>query len=67
MSEGTQAQIVPFDDESGDSDAADRSEAAIRAMHEAERIAEAMVFASAEPVSERLIAEKLPEAPISEW
>ncbi|MDF2371821.1 MAG: SMC-Scp complex subunit ScpB [Rhizobiaceae bacterium] len=30
-------------------------------MHEAERIAEAMVFASAEPVSERLIAEKLPE------
>ncbi len=61
MSEGTQAQIVPFDDESGDSDAADRSEAAIRAMHEAERIAEAMVFASAEPVSERLIAEKLPE------
>ena len=61
MSEGTQAKIVPFDDESGDSVAADRSEAAIRAMHEAERIAEAMVFASAEPVSERLIAEKLPE------
>tara|TARA_R110002126_G_scaffold51760_1_gene141351 strand:+ start:21283 stop:22023 length:741 start_codon:yes stop_codon:yes gene_type:complete len=61
MSEGTQAQIVPFDDEPGDSEAADRSEAAIRAMHEAERIAEAMVFASAEPVSERLIAEKLPD------
>lgn len=61
MSEGTQAQIVPFDDEPGDSEAADRSEAAIRAMHDAERIAEAMVFASAEPVSERLIAEKLPE------
>ena len=32
-----------------------------RALHEAERIAEALVFASSEPVSEKLIAGKLPE------
>ena len=32
-----------------------------RALHEAERIAEALVFASSEPVAEKLIADKLPE------
>lgn len=32
-----------------------------RALHEAERIAEALVFASSEPVSEKLISGKLPE------
>ena len=32
-----------------------------RAQQEAERIAEALVFASSEPVSEKAIAEKLPE------
>jgi len=32
-----------------------------RALHEAERIAEALVFASSEPVAEKLIAGKLPE------
>lgn len=32
-----------------------------RALHEAERIAEALVFASSEPVAEKLIAGKLPQ------
>lgn len=32
-----------------------------RALHEAERIAEALVFASSEPVGEKLIAGKLPQ------
>lgn len=32
-----------------------------RALHEAERIAEALVFASSEPVAEKLISGKLPE------
>ena len=32
-----------------------------RALHEAERIAEALVFASSEPVAEKLIARKLPD------
>jgi len=32
-----------------------------RALHEAERIAEALVFASSEPVAEKLIADKLPD------
>jgi len=36
-----------------------------RALHEAERIAEALVFASSEPVAEKLISGKLPEdAPV---
>lgn len=32
-----------------------------RALHEAERIAEALVFASSEPVAEKLIADRLPD------
>ncbi|MCZ4288521.1 SMC-Scp complex subunit ScpB [Hoeflea alexandrii] len=32
-----------------------------RALHEAERVAEALVFASSEPVAEKLIAGKLPQ------
>ncbi len=59
MSESTQAQIVAFEDDARVSD--ETSEEAIRALHEAERIAEAIVFASAEPVPERIIAEKLPD------
>ncbi|MCP4317518.1 MAG: SMC-Scp complex subunit ScpB [Hyphomicrobiales bacterium] len=62
MSEGTQAQIVPFDKNSADIAESDQSrDDAEQALHEAERIAEALVFASAEPVPERVIAEKLPE------
>lgn len=59
MSESTQAQIVAFEDDARVS--AEESEDAIRALHEAERIAEAIVFASAEPVPERVIADKLPD------
>ena len=32
-----------------------------RALHEAERIAEALVFASSEPVAEKLISGRLPD------
>ena len=62
MSEGTQANIVPFDKDAVPTvEAGEDENRALRAMHEAERIAEALVFASAEPVSEKAIAEKLPE------
>jgi len=62
MSEGSQARIVPFSsDESDDTLEIVETGAANVAFAEAERIAEAMVFASAEPVPERVIAEKMPD------
>ena len=62
MTDGTQAEIVPFDKAStkqpdGDEGRGDKQ----RLQQDAERIAEAMVFASSEPISEKAIAERLPE------
>ena len=62
MSESTQAQIVPFDKASVENTENEESrDETEQALQEAERIAEALVFASSEPVSERAIADKLPE------
>ena len=62
MTEGSQAQILPFNSEDTES-VIDGTGAvgANRAFKEAERIAEALVFASSEPVAERDIADKLPD------
>lgn len=62
MTEGSQAQIVPFSSEDTETviDVAD-AVGANRAFKEAERVAEALVFASSEPVAEKDIAEKLPD------
>lgn len=62
MTDGPQAQIVPFD--KADAEQPDHGEGdaqAERALQEAERIAEALVFASSEPVAEKALAERLPE------
>ncbi|MCY6380582.1 SMC-Scp complex subunit ScpB [Hoeflea prorocentri] len=62
MAEGTQANVVPFDKDATVTPAGEDGDDAVRrALLEAERIAEALVFASAEPVPESVIAEKLPE------
>jgi segregation and condensation protein B len=62
MSDGGNAQVIPFlfDDEPGDGDQTDNPG---RRLHiaEAMRMAEAIVFASADPVSERALAARLPE------
>jgi segregation and condensation protein B len=62
MSDSIGAAVVPFvvgDD--GDEDEAPRNPAARLHLSEAMRMAEAIVFASAEPVSERQLAQRLPE------
>lgn len=62
MAEGTQANVVPFDKDVNAMAANEETdEAAKRALIEAERIAEALVFASSGPVPESVIAGKLPE------
>lgn len=60
MAETMQAQIVPFDCPEGEAEReASPTAAERRALEEAERVAEALVFASAEPVAEKDIAEKI--------
>jgi segregation and condensation protein B len=62
MSEGSQAQIVPFNgNDRDDTSESSAEDGARHAFLEAERVAEALVFASAEPVPEKIIAEKLPD------
>ena len=62
MTEGSQARIVPFEPNQDDADnIRDAPERDARLEREAERIAEALIFASSGPVSEKLIAEKLPD------
>lgn len=62
MSEGSQAQIVPFNSSPVEENIeADDNVRIQRDIKEAERIAEALVFASAEPVSEQTIGDKLPD------
>lgn len=62
MTEGSQAQIVPFIGGQTEETVEREETPRIRLdVKEAERIAEAMVFASSEPVSEKVIAEKLPD------
>ena len=63
MTEGSQAQIVPFNGNAHEPIAEiDTEEPRVhRDLKEAERIAEALVFASSEPVSEQAIADRLPE------
>jgi segregation and condensation protein B len=62
MNEGGNAQIIPFllDDDAGEGVEADNP---ARRLHiaEAMRMAEAIVFASAEPVSEKALLARLPE------
>jgi len=53
------AEVDDAEDNEMGSDALDALKE--RALHEAERIAEALVFASSEPVAEKLISSKLPE------
>ncbi|MBW8637147.1 SMC-Scp complex subunit ScpB [Hoeflea sp. WL0058] len=61
MTEGSQVRIVPFKTQDDADDADDAPAHDARLEREAERIAEAMVFASSEPVQEKLIAEKIPD------
>lgn len=62
MTEGSQARIVPFEPNKDDADdIRDAPERDARLEREAERIAEALIFASSGPVSEKVIAEKLPD------
>ena len=62
MSEGGNAQIIPFllDDDAGEGVEADNP---ARRLHiaEAMRMAEAIVFASAEPVSDKALLARLPD------
>jgi segregation and condensation protein B len=62
MSEGGNAQIIPFllEDDAGEGDESDNP---ARRLHiaEAMRMAEAIVFASAEPVTEKALLARLPE------
>ena len=60
MTEGGQAQVVPFDLDDDD-DVVEIDNPAVRlALFEAVRMAEAIVFASAEPVSLKAITDRLP-------
>jgi segregation and condensation protein B len=63
MSEGGNAQIIPFVIEEQDEPEANESENPARRLHisEAMRMAEAIVFASAEPVTDKALAARLPE------
>jgi segregation and condensation protein B len=63
MSEGGNAQIIPFVIEEQDEPETNESENPARRLHisEAMRMAEAIVFASAEPVTDKALAARLPE------
>ena len=62
MTDGPRAQIVPFDKAAAQQPDLGAGQGTQEpALQEAERIAEALVFASSEPVSEKAIAERLPE------
>jgi segregation and condensation protein B len=62
MSDGANASVLPFPGTEPDSaDTGLRNPAARLHMAEAVRMAEAIVFASAEPVSEKQIAQRMPE------
>ena len=66
MSEGANASVVPFpiagmDIVDGDAETPQRNPAERLHLAEAVRMAEAIVFASAEPVSEKQIGQRLPE------
>jgi len=52
--------VTDLEDEHIDSAMVEDSDDEVRAETEAERIAEALVFASAQPVSESFIADRLP-------
>lgn len=59
MTEGS--NVVPFSLDDEDGDAVERNPAARLHLAEAVRMAEAIVFASSEPVSERQLVARLPE------
>jgi segregation and condensation protein B len=64
MTEGANASVVPFplvEDNETDTEIPARNPAERLHMAEAVRMAEAIVFASAEPVSEKQLAQRLPE------
>jgi segregation and condensation protein B len=64
MTEGANASVVPFplvEVDEDETDAPVRNPAERLHMAEAVRMAEAIVFASAEPVSEKQLAQRLPE------
>jgi segregation and condensation protein B len=61
MSEGTNAAVLPFVDEDDAFASPADNPAARLHLAEAVRMAEAIVFASAEPVSDRHLAERLPD------
>ena len=66
MTEGTQAQIVAFrPHESEEMENTGSEGPSARILIEAERIAEAMVFASSEPVPEQAIAARLPDGVVT--
>jgi segregation and condensation protein B len=61
MTEGATPAIVPFLEDEDDAFAGGENPAARLHMAEAVRMAEAIVFASAEPVSEKQLAQRLPD------
>jgi segregation and condensation protein B len=63
MSEGGNAQIIPFvlEDETGEGTEIEENPALRLHIAEAVRMAEAIVFASAEPVTEKALVARLPE------
>lgn len=61
MTEGGPATVVPFMDEDDDDIEAGGNPAERLHLSEAMRMAEALVFASAEPVTEKALAGRLPE------
>jgi segregation and condensation protein B len=61
MSEGGSAAVVPFETDEDGLDIRDDNPAARLHMAEAVRMAEAIVFASSEPVSEKQLAARLPD------
>lgn len=60
MSDRANANVIPFAGGSGEGPAGEHPAARIQ-LSETVRMAEAIIFASAEPVSERAIASRLPE------
>ena len=61
MSEGGSAAVVPFETDEDGLDMREDNPAARLHMAEAVRMAEAIIFASAEPVSEKQLAARLPD------
>lgn len=61
MSEGGSAAVVPFETDGDGLDMREDNPAARLHMAEAVRMAEAIVFASAEPVSQKQLAARLPD------